>query len=184
MKIVCVFIMIGASLTAFGQSDLSKQTVAANPSFALTISCNPTNPNDEYTPEHVVVSADGMTLRIRKTNITDHTIMKRSHAGRAYGYDIDVRNSNGNLVGPRHPNEMMLRGGGKGGFRMSAKDMVLQPGESVINFVSLAGFNMGQPGDYTIQASAHISDDPKSPVVKSNIITVTVLPKAPDAEPK
>jgi hypothetical protein len=31
---------------------------------------------------------------------------------------------------------------------------------------------------------AHISDDPKSDVVKSNIITVTVLPEPDGSEPK
>jgi hypothetical protein len=35
---------------------------------------------------------------------------------------------------------------------------------------------MSAPGIYTVQASAHISDDPNSGVVKSNIITITVLP--------
>jgi len=43
---------------------------------------------------------------------------------------------------------------------------------------------MSQPGTYTIQVSAHTSNDPKSEVVKSNIITVTVLPKPESDDPK
>ena len=111
--------------------------------------------------------------------------MKRSHAGGNFGYHFDVRDSSGNLVGPRHPDEVMLGGGDKGGFRPGTKDMVLQPGESLIEFVPLASwYDLNHPGDYTIQISAHVSDDPKSDVVKSNIITVTVMPKPENEEPK
>jgi hypothetical protein len=44
---------------------------------------------------------------------------------------------------------------------------------------------MSKPGTYAIQASAHISDDPKSSVVKSNIVTVTVQePDSSDVTPQ
>jgi hypothetical protein len=81
------------------------------------------------------------------------------------------------LVGPRKPNEVKLKGGDKGGVLQGTKDMVLQPGKSEIDYVPLASwYDMSQPGQYTIHVSAHITNDPKSDVVKSNIITVTVLP--------
>lgn len=182
MKDICAFLLLGVSLAVFGQSDLSKQTEAVNPPFTLTISCNPTNPNDEYTPDGIVVSGVAASIRIRKTNTSDHEIIKISRAGRAYGYEYEVRDCNGNLVGPRHPNEIKMIGGDKGGIRLCAKCNVLQPGESTIDSLSLAGFDMSRPGTYTIQASAHISDDPKSNVVKSNIITVTVLEPDPPAD--
>lgn len=185
MKIAYAFLVIATSLAAFGQADVSKQTVTANPPFTLLIGQGATNPPDKNAPDHYAVSGVAMSLPIRKTNITDHEIMKRSHAGGAYGYDINVRNSSGERVGPRHPNEVMLRGGDKGGFQLGAKDMVLQPGESVTDFVPLASwFDIREPGDYTVQVSAHISDDPKSYVVKSNIITITVRPEPEHAEPK
>ncbi len=184
MRLLCAFLMMCVSLSAFSQADSSKQTVAANPPFTLTISCS-SNPSDENTPEHFAVSGVAMSVRVRKTNITDREIIKISHAGGDYGYYFDVRGSSGNRVGPRRPNEVMLKGGDKGGFRSGAKDVVLKPSESYIDYFPLASwFDMTQPGDYTIQVWAHISDDPKSDVVKSNIITVTVLPEPEHAEPK
>ncbi len=184
MQIVFAILMIGTSLTVFSQADLSKQTVASHPPFTLTISCNQQNPDVENTTDHVVVSGVAMSVRVRKTNITDHEIMKRSHAGHYYGYDFEVRDSSGNLVGPRHPNELMLKGGDKGGIVSGVND-VLRPGESYIDFFPVASrFNMTKPGVYTIQVSAHVSDDPKSDVVKSNILTVTVEPEPEHPEPR
>jgi hypothetical protein len=62
----------------------------------------------------------------------------------------------------------------------------MQPGENKIDFIPLGNeLDMSKPGTYTIQASAHVFDDPKSDVVKSNIITITVVPLDPPAdEPK
>jgi hypothetical protein len=37
------------------------------------------------------------------------------------------------------------------------------------------GFDISKPGTYTVQASQRISEDPKSDVVKSNIITIRVI---------
>jgi hypothetical protein len=55
--------------------------------------------------------------------------------------------------------------------------MVLRPGESKIDYAQVSDwYDMTKPGTYTIQVSAHVTNDPKSDVVKSNIITVTVLP--------
>ena len=110
--------------------------------------------------------------------------MKRSHAGIYYGYDFEVRDSSGNLVGPRHPNELMLKSGDKGGIISGVND-VLRPGESYIDFFPIASrFNMTNPGVYTIQVSAHVSDDPNSDVAKSNILTVTVEPEPEHTAPK
>lgn len=177
MKIVYVLLLLGVSLTVSAQSDLSKQNVAVNQPFTLTISCNPQNPNDEHTPDQVVVSAVASSFRIRKTNTSDHEIIKKTRSSRGYGYDYEVRNSNGKLVGPKHPNEIIVVSDVKGGMGSCAKCNVLQPGESIIELLPLGGFDMSKPGTYTIQVSAHITNDPNSDVVKSNIITVTVLPE-------
>jgi len=40
-----------------------------------------------------------------------------------------------------------------------------------------------QPGSYTVQVGQHISNDPNSPEVESNVITITVLP-AEEAQPQ
>ena len=42
-------------------------------------------------------------------------------------------------------------------------------------------FDFSRPGKYSIEVSRHISSDPKSEIVKSNTITVNVLPA--DASP-
>jgi len=185
MKNVCkIPLLFGAFVAAFsqptlvaGQSELSKQIVAADPPFALTISYNQQNPSMEKTADQVVKNGQWVSFRIRKTNISNYEIAKTSHVGGSYGYDFEVRDGSGNLVGPKKPNEVKLKGDDRGAAASGTKDAVLQPGESKIDFVPLGRwFNMSAPGTYTIQAMAHTTDDPNSDVVKSNILTITVLP--------
>src|ERR1700691_5562889 len=79
MKIIYAFVLLaGVSIAASGQSEFSKQTVAVNPPFTLTISYNQLNPNKESTADQVVESGHWVAFRIRKTNISDHEIMKMS----------------------------------------------------------------------------------------------------------
>lgn len=71
---------------------------------------------------------------------------------------------------------MMFKGGGPGHL-IGTKDNVLQPSESNIDRGDVSqAFDMSKPGTYTIQLSQHVANDPKSDVVKSNIVTITVLP--------
>jgi len=184
MKIAWSILVITASLAAFAQSDSSQPNVAADPPFTLTIGFS-SNPNLENPPDHVVASSGAISPWIRKTNITDHDIIKRSPTGGFYGYHLDVRDSDGNPVGPRPPKDMSFRGDDKGGILLGGKNNLLQPGQSLIDMLSVARwFDMRKPGDYTIQAWAHVSDDPKSDVVKSNILTVTVASTPENDEPK
>ncbi len=190
MRIVCAFLLLGASLTVAGQSEFPKQTEAVNPPFKLEITANldkeHSNVWDFVNSAETTVKAGSMVVvAIRKTNISDHEISKSTCTGTHSSYYIDVHDSNGNLVGLRKPNEVMMIGDGHGGHLSGTKDNVLQPGESMIDR-DLVGrwLDMSPPGTYTIQVSAHVTNDPKSDVVKSNIITVTVLPKPEDAEPK
>ena len=184
MRIVYALLLLaGASIAASGQSEFSKQTVAVDPPFTLTISYNQQNPNIENAGAQIVESGRWVAFRVRKTNITDHEIIKRSHAGGSYGYYFEVRDSRGNLVGPRKSNEVKLKGDDRGAASSGTKDMVLQPGESKVDFLPLySWFDMSAPGTYTIQALAHIADDPASDVVKSNVLTITVVAPDPPAE--
>lgn len=183
LKFAFVFLILAASLAAQSQQDMLKQTMAAEPPFKLEIGFDLGHPRTGAPHEHSVVSGTAMSLGIRKTNITDHPIMKRSQTGGSYGYDFEVRDSNGNRVGPRYPNKHTYYAGGAGDIVLGTKDMVLQPGESVVDIIPLASwFDIRKPGDYTVQASAHVSDDPKSDVVKSNIITITVKPEPTTSE--
>ncbi len=55
---------------------------------------------------------------------------------------------------------------------------VLKPGQSA----NAAGgrisnvYDLSRPGEYSIQVSSFVARDPRSDVVRSNVITVTVLP--------
>jgi hypothetical protein len=132
-----------------------------------------------------------VVVAVRKTNISDHEISKRNCVGnvRGYhcGYYYNVLDSSGNLVDRRNSDGSHLMGDGRGGHLIGTKDNVLQPGESGIDSDLVGSWlDMSAPGTYTIQVSAHVSDNPNSAVVKSNIITVTVLPakSKPPAESK
>lgn len=121
-----------------------------------------------------------MGFRIRKTNISDHEINKVSDAPGASGYIFEVRDSDGNLVEYKKHNgllEGMFTTSGGENRISGTKDMVLQPGESKVNFEPLnRWYEIDKPGTYTIQVSEHVSNDPASEVAKSSVITVTVLP--------
>ncbi len=189
MKIIYVLLLlIGTSIAASGQSELSKQTEIVNPPFKLEITANLNKEHSEVwdfvnCAETNVRDGSIVVVAIRKTNISDHEITKLTHAGPHSNYYIDVRDSSGNLVGLRKPNQVMLKGSDRGGHLVGRKDNMLQPGESMIDH-DLVGkwLSMSAPGNYTIQVLAHISNDPKSNVVKSNIIKITVLPSDPKAD--
>ena len=157
-----------------------------NQPFTLTISYNQQNPDLESISDQVVKAGSWVGFRIRKTNISDHEIIKISDAAGASGYMYDVRDSSGNLVNYKKHNNlidgMMMTSGGE--VRIGGtKDMVLQPLESNINFEPLDSWHeIDKPGTYTIQVSEHVSNDPKSDVVKSNTITVLPAEAKPVAE--
>ena len=190
MKIIyALLLLVGASITVSGRSEFSKQTVAADPPFKLEITANPdkehSNVWDFANSAQTVGKAGSMiAVAIRKTNISDHEIDKRTHTDEFCCYYYDVRDSRGNLVDLKKFDPQLI-GDGRGGHLIGTQDNLLQPGESMIDRDRVSdGYDMSQPGSYTIQVSGHITDDPRSDVVKSNIITVTVLPAddAPTAQ--
>lgn len=94
---------------------------------------------------------------------------------------FDIHDSNGNPAPPHKRTDKWIKGGGSGMVR--GKDMLLQPGESMSDYIPVGSwFDLSKPGTYTIQVSSHVSDDPNSEIVKSNILTITVLPPNPPAE--
>jgi len=176
MKIAYLMLLAAcACVRAPSPPPTSGQTGDAKSPFTLTISANPSNPALEDTSNQVV-TADLPSLRIRKTNISDHEIIKWSLAVTSRGgYIYEVRDSGGNLIAPRKSNSVASLGGGEERLR-GTKDMVLQPGESKIDIVPLGSwYDLSRPGKYTIQVSSHITNDPNSEVVKSNIVAVTLL---------
>jgi len=68
-------------------------------------------------------------------------------------YDYEVRDSNGNPVGPpKKSSDQLEPGDGSGVLIIGTKDMVLQPGESRIDYVPLESwFEISRPGTYTFR---------------------------------
>jgi hypothetical protein len=82
-------------------------------------------------------------------------------------YSYDVRDSSGILV------EKKNRGRAVG----SVTQRTVEPDETVEEEAVVSRvFDMSRPGQYVIQVSRAISGDPKDGVVKSNIITVKLVP--------
>ena len=187
MKGIWGLVMLCASLAAFGQSEFSQQRMAANPPFKLEITANidegHTNVWDFVNSAQTVVKAGSpIVIAVRKTNISKHEIDKASCVhddafGDRCGGQYDVRDSHGNsveLTKPKMADPLVWSGPA---HVIGTKDNVLQPGESTTNHdVVSEGFDISKPGKYTIQLSQHVRNDPKSRVVRSNILTVTVLP--------
>jgi hypothetical protein len=180
MNIAGALMLIAASAAAFAQSDSSIFSLATDPPFRLTIDCRLSmHPEDPL--ERVVVSSEGSTVCVKKTNISDHEITETPRMRVPSAFKLDVRDSDGIKVGLRHSDR--VDGDGRGVIVLGSPATLLQPNESRMEVIPLANlFDIRKPGDYTIQVWAHVSDDPKSDIVKSNIITVTVLPPPPQAE--
>jgi hypothetical protein len=132
---------------------------AASPAqpFSITISG----------PEEVKAGAD-IEINIQLTNSSDHEInlIEFYENGVNLSYSYDVRDEKGVL----REKKSKRRSGG------SVKPRTVKVGESIEagTLVSRV-FDMSQPGQYVIQVSHAISDDPKN-AVKSNSITVKVAP--------
>jgi hypothetical protein len=177
MKIIyAVLLLAYFSVASLSEAQAPVQTGNAKQPFTLEISANldkdHSNKWDFVNSAETTVKAGSMiVLAIRKTNISDREIDKWT----APGQHSEVRDDGGNLLKPR-PLDLSrpMASGGEGMLR-GTKDVVLQPGESKIHDGQLSsGYDLTQPGTYTVQVSEHISNDPASPVVKSNVITITV----------
>ncbi len=174
--IVAVFLLVCSSIAVSSQSAVSRQTEDGKPPFTITISCTTTNPTLENSVDQTVNAGAPLGLLIRKTNTSNHEIIKWPETGGPFGDLFDLRDGSGHLLEPRKSNEVVTTSDGEGRI-IGTKDMVLQPGESKVDFAPLSlWYDMNQPGTYTIQVSSHITNDPKSDIVKSNTITITVLP--------
>lgn len=59
----------------------------------------------------------------------------------------------------------------------AASSLVVQAKAAIVASAPLSDwFVMSEPEMYTVQASEKLSDDPRSEVIKSNRITISVLP--------
>lgn len=159
MKISFTLFMLVLAFV-LGPCRSSGQTAA--PPFSIAISTD--------TPA-VKVGAD-LSLKVHITNTSDHDINVSSSyfEGTDASYRQDVRDGRGNL--PRRAvREMSTRTSGHW-IRHT-----LKPGQSVDTVTSISPeYDLSRAGEYTVQLSRPVSDDPKDGLVKSNKVTITVIP--------
>lgn len=175
MKLIyALLVLASVTLTASSQSVVSPKTAG----FTLQITANHEQGHSlqwdfANTAESSLKDGSRVVIAVRKTNISNHEITKMPLAGWIW----DVRDSSGNPVGPNNSQNQNgpIRSSGPAMVR-GTKDTVLQPGEATLHWTAVSRFDLSQPGTYTFQVVEHISDDPKSTVVKSNTIRITVLP--------
>jgi len=187
MKLIHALLILGSlSVITSTQFAITQEASMPKPPFKLEISGR----RDSNDPSGWDFANNaGITLRagsmfefcIRKTNVSDHEIDKWS----AGGPTLDLLDSSGHPVKRREPNPSRAITGGGPDMLVGTKDNKLQPGETRMQWSPLSSdLDISQPGTYTVQESEHVTNDPASPVIKSNIITFTVLPPdAPSQQP-
>jgi hypothetical protein len=175
MRVTRAFLLLLAvCLVGAGESAVSGQTDNPELPFTLTASVNARNPSQDDRGDKTVRVGSGVTVRIRKTNTTDQEIPKLGPENGPSGYNFDVRDENGNLIAQQNPTTQWAKGGGPAPV-LGTKDLVLQPGESKIDYMPLSRwYDLSKPGRYTIQVSERVSNVPGSAVVKSNTVTITI----------
>jgi hypothetical protein len=162
-----VFALLGSVVVA---GALNAQTNPENQKFKLNI----------HAVKPVVALGSDVDIEIELTNTSDHPLtFEFGRSGNvATGYRYDVRDEQGEAVpkvahhDPLEPSRPPGRSG-KG---------EIQSGKSIGEAARISDvFQFDHPGKYTIQVSRVV---PSSPTIRSNIITVTVLPRNESAEPK
>jgi hypothetical protein len=137
--------------------------------FTLTLST-------DHSQVHV---GDQVLIKIVMTNISDKQIdctgMPSNGLDRNYQYE--VHDEDGQVVPKIRPKYPDI------GETSSVWPCILKPGESHESAGGLISrlYDLSRPGRYMIQAQRLINGDAHRAVVKSNMITITVLPKSEPA---
>ena len=120
-----------------------------------------------------VISGDPVELEIVLRNTSDQDVW----AGAAFdggidaSYEYDVRDSSGNPAPLRERHKTAET-------RSVIMSPPLKPGASKEEKTDLdPWFDLTKPGEYTIQLSRRLNGGADDPALKSNVITVTVVPK-------
>ncbi len=152
--------LIAVSITA----SFSAQAWAAQAPFSVTITAD----------RPVVKAGSQVIINVKLTNTSKRDIACDVAYNDILGMDTydkyDIRDGRANVVEKNtiaHP-EL--------GGRSIRPACTLKPGESKVigsDVISIA-HKLGRPGEYTIQMSRAVSDNPRDGVVKSDKITVTV----------
>lgn len=159
MRIMIWFLLLLCTSTA-----VFCQSTAGDPGLPFTITIRPVT--------QIVKSAADVSITIRLTNVSSHTISGSSSyfEGVDASYRQEICDSKGTLP-KRERSGTHLRFAGHWTRRS------LQPGQSADSVSGISPeYDINHPGQYTIQLLRPVSDDPKDGVVKSNLITVKVAP--------
>lgn len=160
---------IGLAIAAIAMgSGLFATTGDSNQPFTITISA----------PQNTVRVGADIHIHVVLTNVSDHGLrIPPVTLNAACDYVIQIQGEKGLIS-----NEPNCSGSRIAGIRQ------LKPGESVDGNITLSEilqydstqgaevkvFDFTTPGEYVVQLSRHVSDDPAKEIVKSNKITVTV----------
>jgi hypothetical protein len=149
------------------------QANPVKPTFSLTISA----PNTEVT------LGGEVSIEIRQTNLSEQTIdcSAQVDSGVNYNFKYDVRDQHGTAAAK------VVRAHPELGPAASYQGCNLPPGKSHTSGSLLSRiYQFNQPGEYTIQVSRPDTGNPGGGIVKSNTITITVLPEGerPKAKPQ
>jgi hypothetical protein len=127
------------------------------------------------TDKSEVKAGSDIFIKIQMTNTSSHTIdcTKVPSNGSDIAYQYDVRDMSGNpaLKVPKEHPEI--------GAPFHVWPCVIKPGESTTLDQNLINreYDMSRPGKYAISVSRFIEGDRKGAgIVKSNVITVSVIP--------
>jgi hypothetical protein len=159
MRTLFALLLTGAcGVFAIGQGQSAKQP------FAIVISA----------VESTVKARSSVPIRVQMTNTSSQDLDASGNwsdlTGADPNYVFDVRDSAGKLAPKRvyeHP-ELQF---GKAIFR------TVGPGGSITDTPDISRqYDLSRPGKYVIQVARRVPDNPKDGVVKSNKITVTVVP--------
>jgi hypothetical protein len=153
-------VLIAVSITA----SFCGQAWAAQAPFTVTIT----------TDRPAVKTGSQVIINVRLTNTSKRDIACDAAYNDMLGMDMydkyDIRDGGANVI---EKNAIAHRELGGRSIRPAC---TLKPGESKVigsDVISIA-HNLRRPGEYTIQMSRAVSDNPRDGVVKSNKITVTV----------
>jgi hypothetical protein len=141
----------------------SSQASSAVPGFSLTI----------RPLESPVVLGEGLTIAIRITNVSASPIsfLIGHYGNEAVGFAYKVRDENGKSL-KRASLQGSLRPTGSPGHETMHE---LMPEKSIEEATKISDvYQFDRPGKYTIQLSRK---EPGRPTVRSNVITVMLLPK-------
>jgi hypothetical protein len=120
----------------------------------------------------VVKAGQPVSINIQLTNLTNEEMNVEGFwsLGVDYTYYYDVRDTSGNLRKKRLLTDHPF-------FVGSERDEKVAPGMSKKEKIDVdLACDIKEPGTYTIQVSRDVPGDPKHRIVKSNLVTVTLVP--------